>query len=140
MGNTTDDDGDSAFSVNATIYPAGDADFYEWWVDDTLLNYMDPYVELTNLAGNYKLCAYWMCDKGKSAIYEYLTCPIESSLVIGNIAYPGCCSDNSGTTSEKVHFEADCDDVGDDNGTVIVKISANSGESCSKSYNLSGHF
>ncbi|MCB9729391.1 MAG: hypothetical protein H6744_20050 [Deltaproteobacteria bacterium] len=131
----TDWPGD-AKTRQATIYPTGDVDWFSFKHSDKTGCDFYPQVEVSGIPSgtNYQLCAYFKCADGSTS----LSCDTGTASTSGGLS--GCCSNLSGSQSERVKLNPSCD-CGtfcfDDTGTVYVEVKAapGSGASCN-SYTL----
>ena len=124
-----------AGTFSASLYPAGDVDWYDYHVDDTPVGQMGPRVALNNIpvGANYQLCAYYECDKAPTTV------DCETGSASQHDGLPGCCSTQSGAASELVRLAPDCGGAlnQDDGGTTYVHVYRDSGAWICAQYSLS---
>ena len=107
---------------------ADDEDWVRFSVEDTGLD--NPSITVTldqiPMGSNYDLAAYYVCDSGG----ENSSCGAGMpDNMIGN----GCASASSGTTSETVRIDADCDSAfsSNDSGSLFIRVTSSTwGGSC----------
>lgn len=127
LGSIQSDDSWPAGTFSASLYPTGDVDWFEYYVEDQLaVQQPGPRITLSSIpvGTNYQLCAYYDCDEEPTST----DCVLGASSTHGGL--PGCCSTNSGTQSEEVRFTPACGDGPfpvDDSGTTYVQVYRASG-------------
>jgi hypothetical protein len=124
LGSIFSDETYPAGSDRGTINPQGEGDWFYFNLRDDLVNTLRPTAELNDIpAGNdYDLCVYFVCNTGTG-----LTLTCSQGAPDSSHGMDGCCSTNSGSSSELVILLPDCDDTSDDSGTVYVEVSWVSG-------------
>lgn len=123
LGSIDDDDEYPSGTAAASLYEAGDADWYRFHVTDTPTGNQQPRVYLTNIpsGSNYQLCTYFECDDPGDEQDVTCTQGLKSSYE----GIPGCCSTSLGSLSESVSFEPRCDNsiIADDtSGQVYIRV------------------
>ncbi len=132
LGNIADGDDYPTATFTASLYPAGDEDWYRFYDKDESFSFIYPRAELKNLpAGvNYDLCLYFMCSDGSGVD---LTCDAGTASTFGGMK--GCCSTQSATNNENVVLDPNCSGSGD-SGNVFVRVYQVSGPAVCGSYSL----
>jgi hypothetical protein len=134
LGNITDDEAYPAGTASGTISPQADNDWFYYNVRDVPMGNLQPTVELNNIpSGNdYDLCVFYECVGGSGVT---LSC-IAGTLTSAH-GMQGCCSTNSGSSSEIAILSPDCDGTVDNSGSVYVEVSWISGPgNCTDYYSL----
>ncbi len=124
-------------SGTATLYPAGDTDFFSYRItDNSNIWNPRPHVTLSGIPANanYDLCVYFKCDNPGNG--QSIGCEEGASAVPSNLAlagWSGCCSSRAGTAAELVQFTTTCQNKtwfggsNDQTGTVLVRVFLASG-------------
>ena len=131
LGSISDGDSYPYATFTANLYPAGDEDWYRYFVSDDLFALIYPRVGLSNVpaGSDYDLCAYFQCPSGSTTA----SCETGTSSTFEGL--PGCCSRAAGSASESVRLNPDCSGS-DDSGTVFVRVWRHSGTPTCASYTL----
>ncbi|HPB96536.1 MAG: hypothetical protein BWY17_02853 [Deltaproteobacteria bacterium ADurb.Bin207] len=106
-------------SLEATLYGAGDEDWFTYTVSDNAFCLIYPRVSLTVPTGsNFDLCAYYTCKNGGT-----LSLKCTHGTLSTGYGMSGCCSNNPGDAAENVRLTPTCSGGGfDDSGTVYVRV------------------
>ena len=123
LGNIEDGDEFPAGTTMASLYEAGDVDWYKFHVADTPIGSSQPRVDLAGIpaGSNYELCIYFECDDPGNSQGAQCTQGYFSTYD----GLPGCCSANSGSQNERVSLTPECDNsiISDDtSGWVYVRV------------------
>jgi hypothetical protein len=101
-------------SVSGTISGSGDADWYKYSGDDTLLCVVDPSRSITATNAGLRVCKFVECEVGPTQVNS---CPANATAETSPDGRAGCCA---GADFDMTDF--DCPDVTDDNVTVYIRI------------------
>ncbi len=123
-----DCDDPAEHSLNASIYPSGDEDWFQYYDDDRFGCSIFPDVRLVNIpvGSDYDLEVYAWCPDGAAAD---VSCPTGTD--IGN----GCRSNNGANASEHVRLNPNCSGS-DDDVWVVVRVYRWSGPETCAAYTL----
>lgn len=120
-----------ASSATATLFGPGDEDWFRFlMLDNTNVTDLVPdvRVDISNIPinSNYQVCAYWDCTDATGEDETISGCNGTASTLNG---HPGCCRNVSGSQTESVQFEGECNTTwvpGNDNdeGYVYIRVFA----------------
>ena len=105
-------------SVSATLYGAGDEDWFRYHLSDDYFCFIYPRATLTVPAGaNHDLCVYFVCENGSKPSVECTAGQASEAFGMS-----GCCSNNDGPAAENVKLNHTCASGSDDSGTAFVRV------------------
>ncbi len=118
-------------SLTASLSPLGDVDWYSYDAADKSLCTVKPNVTLAPLAADYDVCMYFQCHSGNVKT-DTVTCDSGTKVSGGPNGAWGCCSTNSGTSSDFTKISPHCTFLGsgDDGGTVWIKVQGKGAPMC----------
>jgi len=112
-------DGDSypAATLEGSIYPEGDVDWFTYNDSDDSLSSIFPRAQLVDIpsGSDYDLCLFVDCETS----FDSLTCDAGVQETLGGLT--GCCSRNGASSDENVKIDHNCSTV-DDSADIIVQI------------------
>ncbi len=118
LGSVSDGDSYPAGTLEASIYPDADVDWYVYVDSDDFPSSIFPRAQLQNIpsGSNYDLCLFVRCQDGSTPSVD---CTAGSREDAGGLR--GCCSRNGASADENVRIDHDCDAT-DDTADVLVRV------------------
>ena len=132
LGNVSDGDSFPFATIQGTLFPDGDMDWFVYNDSDDFLGSIFPRAQLQNVPGgsDYDLCLYIACESS----FDSLTCTAGTQATAGGLS--GCCSRNGAGVDENVRIDHNCTGT-DDSADVYVQVTRVSGPAvCDTPYTL----
>jgi len=122
LGGVSDTDSYPAGSLEASIYPEADVDWFVYSDSDDFGGSIFPRAQLVDIpsGSNYDLCLFVDCESS----FEGLDCTAGVEENLGGLT--GCCSRNGASTDENVRIDHNCSGT-DDSADIFVQITKVSG-------------
>lgn len=123
LGGVSDGDSYPAASLEASIYPDDDVDWFVYSDSDDFPSSIFPRAQLVSIpsGSNYDLCLFVRCQDDSTPSVD---CTAGSREDAGGLR--GCCSRNGASSDENVRIDHDCDAV-DDSADILVRVTKASG-------------
>lgn len=119
LGSVSDGDSFPAGTLEGSIFPEGDVDWFVYYDSDDfgIGNSIYPRAQLVDIpsGSDYDLCLFVRCESS----FESLDCTAGSEESFGGLS--GCCSRNGASADENVRIDHDCSGS-DDSADVLVRI------------------